>query len=746
MSELIYLDYNATTPIAPEVAAAMRPFLEGFFGNPSSSHPLGVRARQAVEKARGQVATLLGCQPDEVVFTSGGSESNNAAIRGTARALRGRGRHIITSTIEHPAVTEVCRYLAEDGFRISYVPVDAEGLVDPAAVARAITDETILITIMHANNEVGTIQPIAAITEIARQRGVRVHSDGAQSVGKIPTRMDELGVDLFSVAGHKLYAPKGVGALYIRRGTELVRLIHGADHEQNRRAGTENVLEIVGLGCAAEIAARDLERNAAHTRALRDRLHDALSAGVPDLHLNGHPNERLPNTLSVAFPALEANTILDELTDVAASAGAACHADQVDVSQVLQAMGVPERVAMGTVRLSVGRETTAVEVDRAAERLLAVVTRLRRDRSVPDDAAADSVDVGSVKLTHFTHGLGCACKIQPQALEEILRQMPRIGDPDLLIGTESSDDAAVYRISPDLAIVETLDFFTPIVDDPRAFGAIAAANALSDVYAMGGRPIFALNIVGFPVRRLPLDVLREILAGANETAAAAGIPIVGGHSVDDTEPKFGWAVTGLIDPRRVLANNTAQAGDALVLTKPIGLGILATAGKRGAAKPASLARATAVMTELNRGAAEAMTGFTVSACTDVTGFGLVGHLLEMTTGSGVEAELWAAAVPVLPEVRELAAAGIVPGGTRDNLAHAAPHVVWDDTLSEIERLVLCDAQTSGGLLISLPEEIVPSLLTALGQAGVREPVQIGRIRGPGKGTLHVLRESLPNSR
>jgi len=374
MKEIIYLDYNATTPIDPEVAEAMRPFLEGFFGNPSSSHPLGVEARKAVEGAREQVAGLLGCAADEIVFTSGGSEANNHAIKGTALALRDRGRHVITSAIEHPAVTEVCAFLKGEGYEVTVLPVDGDGLVDPADVERAITDGTILVTVMHANNEVGTIEPIREIADVAHARGVRVHTDGAQSVGKIPTRVDELGVDLLSVAGHKLYAPKGIGALYVRRGTQIAKIMHGASHERNMRAGTENVLEIVGLGRAAEIAARDLDGHAAHMRALRDRLHGKLEAGFEDLRLNGHAERRLPNTLSVSFPGRKADAILAALEGVAASAGAACHADEVKVSHVLEAMGVEEHAAMGTVRLSVGRMTTEEEIDRAAELILACVT------------------------------------------------------------------------------------------------------------------------------------------------------------------------------------------------------------------------------------------------------------------------------------------------------------------------------------------------------------------------------------
>lgn len=249
----IYLDYNATTPILPEVAAAMQPFLSEFFGNPSSTHWYGVQTKKAVEKARKQVADLLGCQPDEVIFTSGGSESNNYAIKGVAHSLRNRGNHIITSSIEHPAVIEVCNYLEQNGFKVTYLPVNSDGIVDLDSLAKSISSQTILITIMHANNEVGTIQPIAEIAEIAHMHDILLHSDAAQSVGKIATKVEELSVDLLSVAGHKLYAPKGIGALYIRRGIKLEKQIHGADHERNLRAGTENVLEIVGLGEACTI-------------------------------------------------------------------------------------------------------------------------------------------------------------------------------------------------------------------------------------------------------------------------------------------------------------------------------------------------------------------------------------------------------------------------------------------------------------------------------------------------------------
>ncbi|RLC62209.1 MAG: selenide, water dikinase SelD [Chloroflexi bacterium] len=743
-SKPIYLDYNATTPIDRRVAEAMLPYLYEHFGNPSSSHPYGVEARRAVEHARAQVAALLGCRPAEIIFTSGGSESNNTAIKGVAAAYRERGSHIITSAIEHPAVLEPCRWLESQGYHITYLPVDEYGMVDPADVERAITPETILVTIMHANNEVGTVQPIAAIATIAHRHGALMHTDAAQSVGKIPVRVDELGVDLLSVAGHKLYAPKGVGALYIRSGVRLVKFVHGADHEANRRAGTENVLGIVGLGQAAEIAGRDLERNMAHMRTMRDRLWAGLTRELDTpglLRLNGHPDERLPNTLSVGFRSIEANTLLAEIGEqVAASAGAACHADQVDVSTVLQAMQVPLEYAMGTVRFSVGRMTTAEEIDRAVEVVAAAVRRLQPEGPLVAPVLAE---VGEIKLTHYTHGLGCACKLRPQELERVLAKLPLPTDPAVLVGVETSDDAAVYKLDDDLAIVQTVDFFTPIADDPYDFGAISAANSLSDIYAMGARPLFALNIVAFPSNRLPVEVLHRILQGALDKAAEAGVSVIGGHTVDDTEPKYGMAVTGVVHPKRVLTNAAARPGDQIVLTKPIGTGIIATAVKRGLADEATAQEAIALMAALNRDAAEAMVEVGVSACTDVTGFGLLGHLREMTAGAGVDAVVYADRVPVLGAAWTFAGAGVVPGGTRDNLAFVEPHVDWDEAISEVQKLILADAQTSGGLLIAVGRERLDTLLAALAERGVVEAAHIGAFTTPGPGRIAVRQGRVP---
>lgn len=369
----IYLDYNASTPIDPAVVAAMRPLLEEAFGNPSSGHWASTPAKAALEHARGQIATLLGCASDEIVFTSGGSEANNLAIKGTFFALSHKGEHIITTAVEHPAILAPCRFLERLGARVTYLPVDSTGRVDPEAVRRAITPRTILISVMHANNEVGTIQPIAEIGAIAGEHGIRFHTDAAQSVGKVPTRVDALGVDLLTIAGHKLYAPKGVGALYIRRDVALEPLIHGAGHEQGRRAGTESALLAVGLGAACELA-MDVEPMI-RVGVLRDRFWEELREGRGDrVVLNGHPQHRLPNTLNVSFVGMVGAEVLASLDGVAASTGSACHADRVELSPVLAAMGVPEKIGMGAVRFSLGRQTTDAEIDAVIEQLTSTLT------------------------------------------------------------------------------------------------------------------------------------------------------------------------------------------------------------------------------------------------------------------------------------------------------------------------------------------------------------------------------------
>ena len=364
----IYLDFNASTPLAPEVAAAMRAVLEEPFGNPSSTHWAGVPAHEAVEKARLQVARLLNCNPSEVVFTSGGSESNNHALKGVYFTKRIPDGHLITAQVEHPAVINPCRFLERLGATVTYLPVDRYGRVDPDDVRRALTPRTILISVMHANNEVGTIQPITEIARIAREYDVLFHTDAAQSVGKIATDVQSLGVDLLSLAGHKLYAPKGVGALYIREGVRLEPLIHGASHESGRRAGTENVLLDVGLGAACELAHSWIGNE--KVRELCDLFWDLLRQKFGDgVVLNGHPTARLPNTLNVSFVGRIGSEILGRLDDVAASTGSACHSGSFELSPVLKAMNIPPELAMGAIRFSLGRTSTRDEIEAVADRL-----------------------------------------------------------------------------------------------------------------------------------------------------------------------------------------------------------------------------------------------------------------------------------------------------------------------------------------------------------------------------------------
>ena len=364
----IYLDHNASTPIDPAVAAAMMPFLQDHYGNPSSGHWAATTAKTALETARGQVAALLGCHNDEIVFTSGGSEANNLALKGVFFALRDKGDHIITTRIEHPATIEPCRFLERLSARVTYLPVDGTGRVDPDDLHRAITPHTILVTIMHANNEVGTIQPIEDCARIAHEHGVLFHTDAAQSVGKVLTGVNELGVDLLSIAGHKLYAPKDIGALFVRRGVSLEPLIHGAGHEGGRRAGTESALLAVGLGQACELA-RDLTpMDRVHT--LRDHFWQELRDHFKDrVVLNGHPTHRLPNTLNVSFVGRIGAEILKRLDGVAASTGSACHSGRIELSPVLEAMDITPEVGMGAVRFSLGRATTRDEIDAVVARL-----------------------------------------------------------------------------------------------------------------------------------------------------------------------------------------------------------------------------------------------------------------------------------------------------------------------------------------------------------------------------------------
>lgn len=374
----IYLDHNATTPLLPEVVDAMLPYLREHFGNPSSWHVYGARARAAVAHAREQVAALLGCDADEIVFTSGGTEANNLAIRGATEALE-RKSHVVTTVIEHPATARPCAWLEKHERSVTRIGVDADGRARVDASREAIDGDTALVTVMHSNNETGVLQPVEELGRLAHAAGALIHTDAAQSLGKVPVRVRELDVDLLSVAGHKLYAPKGVGALYVKRGTPLVPFALGASHERGLRPGTENVASIVGLGAACEAAGRDLDSAPARMQRLRDLLWERLASGVSGLALNGHRELRLPNTLNARFPRVSGSAVLDGAPEVAASTGSACHEGHESASAVILAMGVTPEEALGSVRLTLGRSTTEDEVVRAADALVGSWQRLTRE-------------------------------------------------------------------------------------------------------------------------------------------------------------------------------------------------------------------------------------------------------------------------------------------------------------------------------------------------------------------------------
>jgi cysteine desulfurase len=375
----IYLDYAATTPTDPDVVQAMLPYFGDSFGNPSSAHGFGLEAREAIEAARNNVASLLGANPGEIVFTSGGTESDNFAIKGIAYANRNRGNHIITSAIEHHAVIHPCRFLERQGFEVTVLPVDGDGRVDPDAVGKTITDRTILISIMHANNEIGTIQPIAAIGKIARERGICLHTDAVQTFGHIPFTVDDLNVDLLSLSAHKLYGPKGVGAIYIRKGTRITSFMHGGEQESKRRASTHNVPGIVGLSRAVELAKERMHEEMETQAHFRDRLIGGILERIARSRLNGHPTERLPNNVNVSIEFVEGESMLLSLDmeGIACSTGSACSSGSLDPSHVLLALGLNHQMAHGSLRFSLGRYTEAEDIDQVLEVLPLVVERLR---------------------------------------------------------------------------------------------------------------------------------------------------------------------------------------------------------------------------------------------------------------------------------------------------------------------------------------------------------------------------------
>jgi cysteine desulfurase len=364
----IYLDYNASTPVEPRVLDEMLPYLKDKYGNPSSSHPYGVALRAGIEQARERVAALVGCAASEIIFTSGATESNNMVIKGIAKAA-GKGTHFITSQIEHSAVLEPCRNLERFGYTVTYLPVDKHGMVDPDGLEKAITPNTALITIMHSNNEVGTIQDIPALAKIASSHGILFHTDAAQSVGKTRMKVEDLGVDFLSMAGHKFYAPKGIGALYIKSGRKLLPMMHGAGHERGMRPGTENAAFIIGLGAASMIASEVMDEEGPRQEKLGQRLLDGLKETGLNVHLNGHPEKKLPNTWNISFEGFDSIAVMEVLTGIAVSPGAACHGNTVNASHVLVAMGTAPAFARGAIRFSLGRETTEAEIDIVIEML-----------------------------------------------------------------------------------------------------------------------------------------------------------------------------------------------------------------------------------------------------------------------------------------------------------------------------------------------------------------------------------------
>lgn len=375
----IYLDHNATTPLHPEVLEAMLPYYKEAFGNPSTIYSFGQETRKATDEARETVANLIGASPEEIIFTSGGTEADNLALKGVTAALEKKGKHIVASSIEHHAVLSTLKYLEKRGYKVSFLPVDEHGFLDPGEVEEAITSQTVLISVMHANNEVGTIEPISEIGEIAQKAGIYLHTDAVQTIGKIKVNVDDLKVDLLSLSAHKFYGPKGVGALYVRKGTRIYPLLHGGYQERRRRAGTENVAGIVGLGKAAEIAPKEMVQQSRRESNLRDRLEKMIRENINHCQLNGHPTQRLPNTLNISFEFIEGESLILnlDLKGIAASTGSACTSGSLESSHVLMAMGVAPEIAQGSIRFSLGRDNRKEDIDYTVENLVEIVTRLR---------------------------------------------------------------------------------------------------------------------------------------------------------------------------------------------------------------------------------------------------------------------------------------------------------------------------------------------------------------------------------
>ena len=761
--DVIYLDYNATTNIHEEVRKVMEPYLNIYFGNPSSSHKYGIQTKKGIFKARQQISKMLNCSSNEIIITSGASESNNLANKGIINYYfhnnpQAEKISIISSTIEHPSVIEIFPYLKsiyKDNLELILIPCDSQGIIDLEIFKNKIQKNTKLVSIMLANNETGCVQPIKEICEYAKKINPEciVHTDASQALGKIPVDVKDLGVDLLTVAGHKIYGPKGIGALYIKNGIEkkMEKIMHGASHENNMRAGTENVLEIVGLGQACELISRDLMKRMRLFLSTRNIIYKIISEKIPktnyvlqgpEIDLNVNINKlsdeellnlvikerRLTNTLYISFPGIEANLILDKLSDkIACSAGAACHSEGVNMSHVLQAMKVSPQVAMGTLRISTGVLTTEKEAEEGARYIAEVVLQLMPKNKIEENTLAnyikeDEEAINNCRLTKNTHGMGCGCKISPKLLQEVLSSLPIQKcipeDKNILVDNRSFDDASVYDLTsyhkdnPELALVSTLDFFTPICDNPYDFGSISCSNALSDIYAMGAKPINALSIVAFPVTLMPKIILKEILRGAQDKADEAGCPILGGHSIDDNEPKFGLSVNGLVDKNKIWKNNNVKENDYIIMTKKIGTGIIMTSLKKDMVNKNDKCVKDAIntMKYLNKYHCELVkdNNINIDACTDITGFGLLGHLSECLSGENNEnlyAEIdYNKIVFISDKINELSEMGMSPGGAKSNLVYVDGKVIYDKNMTENEKLLINDPQTSGGLLMFMKEE------------------------------------------
>ena len=774
--DIIYLDYNATTYIHEKVAKEMQPYLSTYFGNPSSSHIFGIKTKTAVQKSREQIAHMVGCSSSELIFTSGGSESNNYSIKGVVyHHIHTHPKdpfEIMTSQIEHPSVLEVFKYI-EDVYgslvKVTYLPVNEEGIVDIEEFKQKMSPKCILISVMHANNETGSVQPIKEISTYAKSinPNVIIHSDASQSVGKIKVDVNELGVDLLTICSHKFYGPKGIGTLFIRQGTEnqMEKIIHGANHEHNLRAGTENVLEIVGIGEAAELVSKELDERMIHFKKTRNIIYKILKENTPNLILHGpsidideditkQNEKRLSNTLYVSFPNLEANLILDLLSNkIACSAGAACHSDEVKMSYVLTAMNVAPSVAMGTLRISTGIMLTEKQAEEAANYIAKTVNDLYKSKE--DTKEENHIQDYQCRLTKNTHGMGCGCKISPKVLNKLLSSLPKmksLSNPNIIVSNDTNDDACVYKLpntKDKQNLISTLDFLTPICDSPYDYGAIACANAISDIYAMGGEPINALTIVAFPIQRLSIDILKQILIGAADKADEAGVPILGGHSIEDNEPKFGLSVNGLCDPDFVWKNATIETDDVIVITKSIGVGTIMTGVKRDFVNEKNdkcVKDAIESMKSLNKYHAEALrelekkNGKIVNACTDITGFGLIGHLLECLGNSGLSIEVDYSKVNFIERAKEMIDMNIVPGGAENNFNFSKEKCEYDSKLSMSEKLLINDPQTSGGLLFFINKEKIELVKTTFDDKQLKYYI-IGKTYKDTKSQIKVIKSN-----